>query len=141
MIRLDPYTSFRFRVEIGGITVARATEVTGLEVETEIESYREGGINDFVHQLPKGSKYRNITLKRGVTDFDELWQWRKEVVSGKFKRKEMAVILMDAAGNDKHRWNFTEVYPVKWTGPDFKADTSAVAFETVELTHHGFTKG
>ena len=136
-----PYTSFRFRVEIEGITIALVSEVTGLQIETETEPYEEGGTNDFVYQLPKRTKYQPITLKRGITDLDERWKWYQDVVNGKFERKNGAIILMDVAGNDKWRWNFFQAYPVKWTGPDFKADSNTVAFETIGLAHHGIKKG
>lgn len=137
----DPYTSFRFRVEINGITVAQMSEVTGIQLETETESYEEGGANDFVHQLPKRTKFQNIVLKRGITDLDEMWRWHQEVVGGKFERKSGAIILMDSKGEEKWRWNFERAFPVKWAGPAFKADTNAVAFETIELAHHGIKKG
>lgn len=136
-----PYTSFRFLIEIGGITVAQVSEVTGLQFETETESYEEGGVNDFVYQLPKRTKYQHITLKRGITDLDDLWKWYQDVVSGKFQRKSGSIILMNAAGEEKWRWNFQEAYPVKWTGPDLKADSNTVAFETIELAHNGIKKG
>lgn len=136
-----PYTSFRFRVEIEGITVAQVSDVTGLQIETETEPYEEGGENAFVYQLPKRTKYQHITLKRGITDLEELWKWHQEVVKGKFQRKNGAIILMDVAGEEKWRWNFSQAFPVKWTGPDFKADGNTVAFETIELAHHGIEKG
>ncbi|NOY65340.1 MAG: phage tail protein [Nitrospirae bacterium] len=139
--RSDPYRSFRFRLEIDGITVAKVSEVTGLQLETETESYEEGGVNDYVHQLPKRTKYQNITLKRGITDLDEMWRWHQDVVSGRFKRKNGSIILMDIAGEDKWRWNFTMAYPVKWTGPELRADSNTVAFESIELAHHGIQKG
>lgn len=135
-----PYAGFRFRLEIDGIIVAQVSDVTGMQIETETESYEEGGVNDFVHQLPKRTKYQHITLKRGITDLDEMWRWHQDVVKGSFKRKNGAIILMDSAGDDKWRWNFIQAYPVKWTGPDFKADGSAVAFETIELVHNGIAK-
>jgi len=137
----DPYRGFRFRVEIDGITVAHFSEVSGLQVETETEPYEEGGVNDFVHQLPKRTKFQNITLKRGITDVDELWQWHQDVVDGNFARKNGSIILLDEAGEDTWRWNFTRAFPAKWTGPDLKADGSTVAFETVELVHEGIKKG
>ncbi len=137
----DPYRGFRFRVEIDGITVAHFSDVSGLQVETETEPYEEGGLNDFVHQLPKRTKFQNITLKRGITDVDELWQWHQEVVSGKFKRKNGSIILLDESGDDTWRWNFSKAFPVKWTGPELKADSNTVAFESVELAHHGIKKG
>ncbi|HEC98658.1 MAG TPA: phage tail protein, partial [Nitrospirae bacterium] len=44
-------------------------------------------------------------------------------------------------GEDKWRWNFSDAYPVKWTGPELRADNNTVAFETIELAHHGIKKG
>lgn len=139
--RKDPYTAFRFRVEIDGITVANVSEVTGLQLETETETYEEGGVNDFVHLLPKRTKYSNITLKRGITDLDEMWRWHQEVIQGKFRRRSGSIILMDSLGEDKWRWNFSDAYPVKWTGPEFRADSATVAFESIELAHHGIKRG
>lgn len=136
-----PYTSFRFRIEIEGITVAQVSEVTGLQSETETEQIEEGGVNDFVYQLPKRTKHQHITLKRGITDLDEMWTWYQEVVDGKFRRKNGAIVLMDVTGEDKWRWNFFQAFPVKWTGPDLKADSNTVAFEAIELAHHGIKKG
>lgn len=141
MANIYPYTSFRFRIEISGITVAQVSEVTGLQIETETEQYEEGGVNDFVHQLPKRTKYQHLTLKRGITDKDDLWQWFQDVVNGDFERKDGAVILMDTAGEEKWRWYFFRAYPVKWTGPEMRSDSNTVAFETVELAHHGIRKG
>lgn len=136
-----PYTSFRFRIEIGGVTVAQVSEVTGLQLETETEAYEEGGVNDFVHQLPKKTKYQRIILKRGITDLDDLWKWYQDVVDGIFVRKNGSIILLDSTGEDKWRWNFSQAYPVKWTGTELKADSNTVAFESVELVHHGLKKG
>lgn len=136
-----PYTSFRFRIEIGGVIVAHVSEVTGLQVETETEPYEEGGVNDFVYQLPKRTKYQNITLKRGITDLDEMWRWHQDVVNGIFERKDGSIILMDIKGEDKWWWNFSKAYPVKWTGPDLRANSNTVAFETIVLAHHGIKKG
>lgn len=138
--KTDPFMSFRFRVEIDGITFAQMSEVTGIQIETETESYEEGGVNDFVHQLPKRTKYQKIILKRGITELDQMWQWYQDVVNGKFERKSGAIILLDITGEDKCRWNFSAAYPVKWSGPDLKADSNTIAFETVELVHNGIKK-
>jgi phage tail-like protein len=136
-----PYASFRFRVEIEGIIVAQVSEVTGLQSETETEPYEEGGVNDFVHQLPGRTKYQRITLKRGITDMEDLWRWRRDVVNGMIRRKNGSVILLDSTGEEKWRWNFTGAFPVKWSGPDLRADSATVAFESIELAHHGIKKG
>ena len=45
--RKDPYSGFRFQVEIDGIIAGGFTDVSGLSVQTEVDSIREGGVNDF----------------------------------------------------------------------------------------------
>ncbi|PKM82004.1 MAG: phage tail protein [Firmicutes bacterium HGW-Firmicutes-14] len=139
--RKDPYAGFMFLVEVGGLVVGGFSEVSGINAETEVEEYREGGVNDYVHRLPKITKYPNLILKRGITDSDTLWKWYRNVAAGKVERKNGSVILLDYAGNEKWRWNFSQAYPVKWSGPDLKADNSLVAVETLELAHNGLTQG
>jgi phage tail-like protein len=48
---------------------------------------------------------------------------------------------MDVTGEDKWRWNFVDAYPVKWTGSELRAKDNTIAFETIELAHHGIKKG
>ena len=138
--REDPYLSFRFLVEIQGLVVGGFSEVSGLQANTEVEEIKEGGVNDYVHKLPKITKYPNITLKRGITDLDALWNWHQDVVNGKVERKTVFIILLDSERNEKWRWSFERAYPVKWTGPDLKADGSTVGVETLELAHNGMKK-
>ena len=138
--REDPYLSFRFLVEIQGLIVGGFSEVSGLQANTEVEEIKEGGVNDYVHKLPKITKYPNITLKRGITDLDALWNWHQDVVNGKVERKTVFIILLDSERNEKWRWSFEHAYPVKWTGPDLKADGSTVGVETLELAHNGIKK-
>jgi len=138
--RSDPYASFRFLVEIDGLVVAGFSEVSGLQAETQIEDYREGGVNDYVHKLPKETTYPNIILKRGITDSDVLWKWHQDVVSGKIERRSGYIVLLDSEGNETWRWNFIDAYPAKWTGPDLRAENSAVALESIELVHKGIKK-
>ena len=138
----DPYVAFRFSVEIDQVISGGFSECAGLNVETEVDEYREGGVNEFTHKLPKGSKYPNLTLKRGLIDSDVLWNWHQDVIAGKAdQRKNISILILDSLGNEKHRWNITRALPVKWSVSDLKADGSSVLLETLEIVHHGFTKG
>jgi phage tail-like protein len=139
--RSDPNIGFAFQVEIQGVIVAGFSEVSGLQMETETHDFREGGVNDYIHKLPKGSRQANITLKRGITDSDTLWKWHQDVVRGKVERKSGRIIMMDAEGNENWHWTFEDAYPVKWLGPDFRATNDAIAIETLELAHKGIKKG
>src|SRR3972149_8630601 len=95
----DPFGAFNFRVQIDGIFVGGFSEVSGLQIETEVYSFREGGMNDFEYKLPKFTKFSDITFKRGITDW-ELYNWYLEVISGTISRKNGSIILYEK-GNEK----------------------------------------
>lgn len=136
--RVDPFLTFNFTVEIHGLVVAGFNDVSGLAVETEVETFREGGLNSQEQQLPGATKVpTRLTLKRGLTDADALWAWYQRVMQGQIERKDISILLMDASGKGHWRWNFVAACPVKWTGPELKASSAEVAFETVEFLHKG----
>src|SRR5207302_10616520 len=63
----DPARSRRFKVEIDHHNLGAWTKCEGLSVEYEIQEYKEGGENTFVHRLPGRAKYQNIKLTRPLT--------------------------------------------------------------------------
>jgi phage tail-like protein len=140
-VRLDPYMSFNFLVEIEGLLVGGFSEVRGLEVQTEVKEYQEGGRNEYMHKLPGPTRYpNNLSLKHGLIDLETLWSWHQDVVQGTVERKNGSIYLLDAKRLPAMWWDFKEAYPVKWTGPDFNAGSGNVATETIELAHRGISK-
>ena len=138
----DPYASFRFQVELESLVVSGFNEVTGLAAETDVESFREGGVNTHEHQLAGPSKFPSkLVLKRGLADADALWSWYQEILAGQITRKNVTIKLLDHAGEEKWQWVFKQAFPTKWSGPDFRAGTAEVAFESIELVHRGFDPG
>jgi phage tail-like protein len=138
--RADPYLGFRFRVELEALIVAGFAEVSGLAVELETEPYEEGGVNEFTHTLPTRLGHSNVTLRHGVTDSEELWEWMDAARHGTVERKWGRIILLDATGADARGWEFREGFPVRWEGPQLTADGRAVAIETLEIAHHGLDR-
>ena len=138
--RTDPYGGYNFLVEIDGITQAGFQEVSGLDVSTDATEYREGNDPTHTRKLPGLNKYTPITLKRGITDSDELWKWRATVIAGNAERRNGSIILLDQTGQEKLRWNFFNAWPSKWTGPALNASSSSVAVESLEITHEEIRK-
>lgn len=138
--RTDPYRNYRFSVEIDSLIVGGFSEVSGLERELETEAYNEGGANRFTHTFPDRMTHPNLTLKRGLTDSETFWNWIQQVKYGIVERKSGRILLLNTRGTEVWGWEFRDAYPVKWTGPELRADEGSVAFETVELTHRGLSK-
>lgn len=139
--RDDPCLSFRFLVEIKSLAIAGFNEVSGLEVEADVQNFREGGENKREHQLVGAAKFPSrLTLKRGVTAADGLWKWFESTSQGRVQRQKVAIVLMDSSGQEVRRWAFDQACPVKWVGPRLAAGAAEVAFESVELIHAGLQK-
>jgi phage tail-like protein len=135
---VDPYLSFAFLVEIDGLAVAGFSEVTGLRAELETQDYREGGVNEYIHRLPGPVRHpTNLTLLRGMTDATDLWNWWSDTAAGRIERRNTSVLLLGADREPVRRWDIVGAYPVRWSGPELRAGTPAVAIEALELAHRG----
>ena len=139
----DPYGNYRFALQLGNVTVAGFAECSGLGMETKVFEYKEGGNNSTTPRFPEPTTYSNVVLKRGVTKANDLINWHMEVVNGTFGVNNrdgganIAILLLDDKGQEVKRWNLKRAFPVKWSGPEFKATGNEVAIETLELTHEG----
>jgi phage tail-like protein len=137
----DALLGHRFAVEIAGIEQASFQECTGLQMQTEVFEYKEGGLNSYSHRLPGRTTYSNVTLKWGSTDSAELLDWYTKLITAKRKaaaKRHVSVIQYDSKSDEVRRWNLKFAYPVKWVGPSFNATTSALSIETLELAFSEF---
>lgn len=140
MARPDPYRSFRFRVEIDGTQEGGFQMVSGIERTTEIEPYREGGVNDYEHQLVIRTVYPPLILMRGLVD-TVLWEWHQDVIEGTIERRKISIVLLDESGQTEvWRWVCIDAIPVKWTGADLDAVGGTIATESVEMAHQGLIR-
>ncbi|MFY1637189.1 phage tail protein [Solwaraspora sp. WMMB335] len=136
----DPFPTFNFAVEVEGLLLAGFNEVSGLESQIEMESYREGGVNGFVHQLPGAATPAHLVLRQGLSPLSGLWGWYDNTARGVIQRRSGTIVLLDRWQIPVMWWNFRNALPVRWTGPTFSASGDDVGFESLELVHEGLTK-
>ncbi len=142
-----PLPKFHFQVEWGGTKIG-FTEVSGLDVETEVIEYRHGASKEYSKTKQPGmTKYSNITLKRGTFQSDnEYYDWWKENVffqegnsTGSKYRRDITISML----NEEHEpivvWKIKNAWPLKVQSTDLKADGNEIAVETIELAHEGLT--
>lgn len=140
MARRDPFRGFRFLVEIDEIAEGGFMRVKGLSREVKVESYPEGGVNDYDHKLFSRVTYPALVLERGLA-LEKLWQWALDVAEGRAKRRNIFVRLQDEAGEKAWAWAIEQALPVKWSCSDLDASSSQVVMESVEFAHHGLRRG
>lgn len=137
----DPDLVHLFALELAGVYVAGFGEINGLQAQSEVFEYKEGGVNTYSHKLPGRTTYTNVTLKWGSTSDYGLWDWYYAVITSDKPaslKKAVSVIQFDSEHQEVRRWNLRDAFPVKWTGPNFNAAQSQVAIETLELAYSEF---
>lgn len=140
----DPLIGFNFRLEIEGKLAGYFTEASGIGSEHEVVEHKivDKGGHEIVQKIPGRLKWQDVTLKRGITDKMDIWEWRKQVEEGKMKdaRAPVSIIMMDRNYEDVARWDFTNAWPSKVTGPSVKSDSNEFGVEEVTIVHEGMVR-
>lgn len=137
----DPLVQFQFALEIQGRLTGLFTECSGLGSEHEIIEHKvvdEKG-RQLLFTVPGRLKWEQITLKRGITDSMEIWDWRKQVEDGDVEgaRSNGSITMMDQHLSPVARWDFENGWPAKVTGPQLKSDSNEIGIEEISISHAG----
>ncbi len=135
-----PHGSFRYKLDIDGISSGRFSEVSGLDVSFEVKEYREGDMLRTAIKMPGLKKYSNITLKKGIDDSIALYEWFMRFEEGKMERKTVTISLLDLTESAVVSWQLINAWPTKYIAPSFDATSSEVSIEQLELSHEGVKK-
>lgn len=135
-----PLPKFHFRVEWGGSRIG-FTEVTGLNLETEVIEYRDGSSPEYSKiKMPGLRKYGNITLKRGTFANDnEYYAWFNTVNLNQIERRDVTISLLNENHEPVVVWKVKNAFPIKIQSPDMKSDANEAAIESLEIAHEGLT--
>jgi len=135
-----PIPKFHFQVEWGGAKIG-FTEVTGLDVSTDIIEYREGSSPEYHKiKMPGLQKFSNITLKKGTFKGDnDFYAWYNTIALNTVQRRDLIISLLNENHEPVVVWKIKNAFPVKVQSTDLKADGNEVAIETLEIAHEGLT--
>jgi phage tail-like protein len=135
-----PLPKFHFQVEWGGSKIG-FTEVSGLDITTEVIEYRDGASPEYSKvKMPGQRKFSNITLKRGTFGADnQFYAWFNTVNLNTIERRNLTISLLNENHEPVITWKVKNAWPSKVTPTDLKADGNDVAIESLELVHEGLT--
>jgi phage tail-like protein len=137
----DHIGSFNFKVEISGVTNSLFIFVSGIESQSEVIEYRNGADN-LTRKIPGRTSYSNIVMRRGFTNADELWRWRKSVTDGVLERKNGSIIILGAdAETEIIRFNFFQAWPCRYELGQFNGEVDSVLIEEIEIVTEKIERG
>ncbi|MCA1692276.1 MAG: phage tail protein [Acidimicrobiales bacterium] len=139
----DPLIGFTFSLDLGTLK-AFFTEVSGIGSENEVVEHKvvdEKG-HELIQKIPGRLTWEDISLKRGITDTMDLWEWRKQVEEGKLKdaRRNGSVVMYDRNYEEVARWDFLNAWPSKVSGPSLDASSTDIGVEEVTIVHEGIKR-
>ena len=116
--------------------------ITGLDVQIDKETLKEGGENRFEHNLPGRSKYSPLTLKRGILTPDDsgLTIWLQKAFQDRVitPLSRIDVELLNENHDILMQWELSHVWPVSWKVGELNAERGEVLIETLELNYNYF---
>lgn len=143
MVDYYPPWGFYYKVEFSiskDKNDVRFQTVSGLSVEYDYESFKEGGENRFEHKLPVRTKYSDLVLKRGMVTDSQVIKWFLDAFQNReFQPSEINVILMNDKSEPLRTWKIAHAIPKKWLVSDLNANENSLVIETMELTYRYFT--
>lgn len=137
----DAVAGYLWQIEIDGITIAQFKEVSGISTEVQVIEHREnkaGGVS-VLKRLPGLVAGGQVTLKKGKTGDNSLWQWLKQVQDGDIAgaRKNGSVVLYDYGHGEVARYNFIAGWPAKVSLGTLQAGGNDILVEECMIVHEG----
>ena len=141
-----PFTSFNFAVElrVPGVSdrVCNASfqECDGLEQTMDVKTIKEGGLNARQHRVVGQVALGTLTLKRGMTDTFDLWDWFAAVTRTPTLRADGEVVLLAPdRTTERARFLLKRCLPVKLKAPALNAKDGMVAIEELQVAYESLT--
>ena len=129
----------QFVLRVDGVEIGSFTKLEGLAAQYQVEEYREGGLNGYVHHLPGSLSFSNVKLTRPINDkTPSLGKWFT-AGTDKVTRRTATVEAYDTAGHRVAQWELGGVVPVKWSGPMLGVEGQTVLHESFELAFDEIT--
>jgi phage tail-like protein len=139
-----PFTTYRFEVVLdldqptpgleSPLCDAAFAECDGLEMTMEPKIIESASVTDRQQRLIGPVKYGQITLKRGMTDSLQLWQWFAQGTRpGSVLTAHGQITMWDSAANPVLQYTLEGCLPVRMRAPGLNAKDGVVAVEELGL--------
>ncbi len=148
--RLEPLLTYQFSVTFGngaGQFVAYAVDVSGLDFERDFieHKYVNQQYQAITQMIPGRIKWGPVSLKRLLTTDTAMWDWFMDhegpsVNTGSYSPKKYAaarlpvtIVAYNRNFTEAIRWELSNAWPSKITGPQFDVKSGDFGFEEVTL--------
>lgn len=139
----DVLASYAFEFEVEGISIAQFAQVSGVTGSIAVIEHRENtkGGKEIVKKLPGPASYGDITLRRGRTSSNALWNWFKQVRDGQIDeaRKNASLVLFNYQHGEEARYNLVNCWISQLRLGELAAGSNTALVEEAVIVHEGMS--
>lgn len=137
-----PFSAFNFEIRIrkeGEQTLlcgGAFSECDGLEMSMDVKTIRQGGDNARQIRLAGPVSLGQITLKRGMTEGFDLWNWFTQTMANPSLRADAQIVMFESDRTKQAAlFDLERCIPIKLKAPALNARDGIVAIEELQLTY------
>ncbi len=146
------HKKFKFLIDIDGFDetipntgAAGFQKCSELSYEVAKVEYFEGG-SLIPDKSPGRVTYSDVTLERGATRSQEMFDWAKEVANAASQsglidpqyKRTVDIIQQDRDGTTLRRWTLFNAWPIKFVAGEWDNDADENNIEMIVLTYDTF---
>jgi phage tail-like protein len=130
-----PIPAFYYQVSIDGNDAIAFSEISGLSIEYETITYKDGlSWRDGAKYMPGMTTPVNLTLQKGIVKADSyLFNWINTVSLNTVEKRDITISLLNENHEPTVSWVVKDAFPKKLNAPSFNASSNEVAIESLEL--------
>lgn len=141
----DALSTHIFGLELGGIQVQNAQEVSGLTLEQDVVDVPQTSVTGerIIRKQPGGRKATEVTITRVVDESDAFTKWAQQTalhgdVDG--ARQNITIEYKKPNSETQRRIHLVNAWAYKWEAPTLNAgsagaatEKASIAFEDIEV--------
>jgi len=135
----EGFLGSHFGFKIDGREIATFTAVSGLSMEIAVTEFTEKQFDGpiITQKIPGRTKYSEVTLKRGFTTNQDLYEWFDKVAQAaeELERTTASITIYDRTGAPVATFNLDNCWPSKLTASDLSTGSDDAVIEELTLQH------
>jgi phage tail-like protein len=134
----DTLATYRFGVQLGGITVESIKDISGMTLDQDVVETAQ--VSDrgmpMIKKQPGAQKGGEVTITRGIDKSSAFSDWIKKALKGDVEgaRQNLTIEIQDTEGKTVRRMQLFDAWISNWNGPDLSAGNSNGAEEQANVT-------
>lgn len=138
--------STKFKVIIPGMQELVFRSCDGMEMETAVISYPEGGRSGAPRTARGAQHVSRISFSQGASSKGSggrsIFDWYLDVADPNkaLEKKTLSIVVTNEDGHDLAEWRILNAWPCRWVAPVMNMENNQLTVEYISFAHEGIER-